>query len=133
MGHMSGAKLVKLGFSREYEFLGISLSCEDHRDLYSESDYETNGCFGCERLTFTSSIRLSCTKGHTVKRLHLRKDENNKITEVCTNRTYGSWGSKSSLNCNDCLRHYESMGTVKCRLKYNVKEEIVRVGFRDKT
>lgn len=131
MEHMSGAKLVKLNFSRDYEFLGIRTTCDDHNDKYSDSEYEFNGCWGCERLSTIGYNATTCSKGHSVKRLYLRKDENNKIMGVCTNRTYGTWGSKNSLNCGDCLRHYESMGSVKCRLKYKVKEEIVRIGFSD--
>lgn len=128
---MRSAKLIRLNFSRDYEFLGIILDCGDHIDLYSGSQYETNGCFGCEYLSNDSYATSSCGKGHIVKRFYLRKDDDNKFVEVCTNRTYGIWG-RATLNCASCMRSYGSMGMTKCRLKYNVREEIVRIGFSDK-
>lgn len=125
MGLMKDVKLIKLGFSRDYEFLGIVLKCDDHTDLYTGYKYETDGCFGCEHLS-NESYSSRCDKGYVIKSLYLRKDDDNKFVGVCTNRTYGVWG-KGTLNCSDCMRSYSSMGTTKCRLKYKVKKEIVRI------
>ena len=130
MVHMRGAKLLDLGFSRTYEFSGVVLECEDHLDLYTGYKYETDGCFGCEHLDNNLSISR-CGKDHTIKRLYLRKDDDNKFVRVCTNRTFGSWG-KSALDCADCMRSYSSMAMTKCRLKYNVKKEIVKIGISGK-
>jgi len=125
MDHMKGAERIKLNFSRDYEFLGVVLKCDDHTDLYTGYNYETDGCFGCEHLS-NETYASKCGKGYVIKRFYLRKDDDNKFVGVCTNRTYGSWG-KSTLNCADCMRSYGSMGMTKCRLKYKVKQEIVRI------
>ena len=127
---MKDARLLDLGFSRTYEFSGVILECDDHLDLFTGYKYETDGCFGCEYLDNNLSIS-TCSKGYKVKKLYLRKDDNNKFVRVCTNRTFGSWG-KSKLDCADCMRSYGSMAMTKCRLKYNVKKEIVKIGINSK-
>ena len=117
-----------LGIEIKYKFTTIVLKCKDFEDNYTESDYKRNGCYGCEHLTFDWN-GASCDKDYEVIKLYFRMCDDGTIASGCSvfNTDYG-FGKYITVGCAKCTSSYKSMGTIKCRNKYPISEETIRVG-----
>ena len=116
-----------LGFTIDYEFIGIELVCKKFKDPYTGNLYEKTGCYACRYLNISHWTRISCSKKYNIEHIPVRKDEETgEIMENCpeyssTRDRYGRSG------CSSCKHKYYGSRRAKCRLKHMVREEIIRM------
>jgi len=120
-----------INIERNYRFFTIVTDCAEFKDDYTEGVVEKTGCFGCENLS-DGDYGVNCTlDGHIVKFAYIRKDDENNIMGNCkvfsSNNTY-RLGEYLQKGCKGCARRYRGSGRDKCKNKFNVSEEVYRIG-----
>jgi len=114
-----------LGFTIDYKFIGIELQCKDFKDQYAGCVYIETGCYGCTYLEIGRYSALECGKNHSIRQLAVCK-EDGLLVEGCA--TYMSrYDRYGRSGCVGCDSRYQGTNHTKCRLKKDVREEILRM------
>lgn len=109
--------------------LGDGVSCQQHNDKYTGSDVSKEGCFGCKYLVRKYGGRyyrrnIICEKGHIIRFMYVRKDEDGNICLSCPYRDVDDYLFKG---CDDCHNSYNSQLTKKCKKGFNISQEVFRI------
>ena len=115
-----------LGFEIDYAFIGIELKCKQFKDPYSSRMYAATGCYACKNLSIEGHTGMKCEKNNAITHIPIRKDDANMIIDNCPGYSsrhdrYGRSG------CSSCKNRYWGNNRPKCRLGYEVREEIIRM------
>lgn len=115
-----------LGIERNYKFSSVVIDCKKFKDKYTNAEYATSGCFGCEYMTF-GWRHGECAKSYVVRKIYIRMTDDGKLHEGCK-AFVSRYRKYAEHGCAACDSSYKSMGRIKCRFGYNVSEETIRIG-----